>query len=1149
MQSIHALDQKDYHKIPIILLDYSGSVMTLFDNDKRVIDHLVDMIKETAKQDNFQKAHLIMWSSFAEYCNVIDIANIDINNIINNLKIKSDCTYLVPALKEVYKIHDRIAINNVSNNIVPLYIFTDGEIGDSEIDLIGEIKYLLGNNIDNKKHLLHDLRMIVVEPNEKNYFTNNCAAGNILVEMLRNISLSEKIKYIFFINRRYRSLSDRFVNVYNATLPADYIQHDDKCFHIKNYPIFLADLTKEITDLRTKITVKDVVIPEDLIPKEDMLDDVIDDMNDIENEDIHIKHGAKEDPILGRLEKIGYNLIKTIRDLEKALINNKKFNKRQLIDFFCNMIGIDEITDFLKRELIYGIDNKTFQEYKERRGKLFNDTQINMYKNLQKTICSEDHDHYTSFLDNGCIYDITTDSIEHSINIGFREYKRAGVYDSQLKRLVPILPIFGNYGNKSQMKQSLRQWIRAIYSKKFGIPASSDLIHYTFLLDNLYIQCSDVPKHIKSAYQQYALIMLDRVRYGESIKEIDYLRRGERPKPIGSNIEFGQFLENCPNFINISNDDNLIDPMTVWYMILCVLDDTTLNSAQEKHCINLINDGLISKKNKNLVSNVKEFINNRYGKIRIECKKLKLDQNIVTPNYYCFITLNDTEETGGYMIYTHRNNENHDLKCKPNYVISKEAYDSYSKKATNSNVSKNISKNISQIVLRCPYCSAEIDTNRMIVVEPKKEYEQREDVIKRNKETTKIYRKVEIYDNFSNDLIKLNELDFAMQYNHKVFFKEHIVLCNPMDNYSVMKFKTKNKQTEFNKKVPSFLLKLDWSNIIVAGGMCRSILLGQKIQDIDIFFVGLNEDSIKNRIIQLINDIVTSLQSENSDYVFILMYKPLNSVVELLCTKSTFDDRIINDNDDIDVNEKYLFIHNEVIHKVQIILRSHEDIRDVFYDFDMHASCVAFDGKRTFFNEASFVAYKYMINMVDNERSKHVSYDHRIMKYYNYGFSVALDKKQLSPELIEHIESTPKLIKISGCVFEPIENSLSLDKTEENVDLDHCILLNCFRLVKKNEFTTDKLSQNNELSIGTNLVQEVMKGPAMYENYDSFDANMIGLYNYMTDNNIRYCYVMGVIDEEQLLEVFDVDDIEFLRNKRDVAFNWYDISNIVISNS
>lgn len=76
---------------------------------------------------------------------------------------------------------------------------------------------------------------------------------------------------------------------------------------------------------------------------------------------------------------------------------------------------------------------------------------------------------------------------------------------------------------------------------------------------------------------------------------------------------------------------------------------------------------------------------------------------------------------------------------------------------------------------------------------------------------------------------------------------------------------------------------------------------------------------------------------------------------------------------------------------------------------------------------------------------------------------------------------------------------------------------------------------------------KVMAEP-MYESYDAIDMNMIGLYNYMAENGIKFCYLMGEVDEQEIDDVLDIQNLEFLGTKRDATFNWYANDQIHVMN-
>lgn len=1082
MEPVQNHDTNRYNKVPVVMLDYSRSVSDEFSKSINIFEKLVLLLKDVAKHDGFDSIHLIMWSSIGKYMGQLKVSDIDGTALYQSKPIVSSGANLYAGLKIItHVMHNNIPGAEPGNEIIPIYVFTNGNIDDDEWKLSRKIRAI------NQFNQIYDLRMIVLENNDKEYLIDNQTDVNALVRFVRQHNLRDTIKYILFFNRLYDTFEHKFINLYTATLSNDYVQYNDKCFHVKNYALFLAYISSKINKIKAQIDAAETLCQN----------------NNLEEGDTPNKHiDMMIKTNIGLLEMIGYNLIKTINDLAR-IKNLKKINKLHLIDFFCNLIGIDKITELIKNGLMWGDNDKTFEEYREERIKVITTTQSKMYLNLKESISIQSSEQFTSFIEysndntSPLIYLIESENIDHSINIGIREYKHAGIYDYESKRLVPIIPISDQFTHDNY--QAIRQWIRAIYSKRYGIPASSDLIIYTFLIDNMYVQCSDVPGLIKDTYINISTIMLGSARYSQIVDEGIFLSK----KIKEQKIDEWMFLQNCPNY-------------PTFHTTLCKMDEP-------KYILDCILGSMIGDRI-DVLDGIKKSNLNKIPTL----KKISLIKK-VDPKYYCVITMTDTDETGGYMFYPHPRVDKTST-CRPKYVMSQEACDFYTENNT---------------AMRCPLCTTVIDMTRMIQVESKKEYERINQPIAQNKESMRIYKNVEIYDEYSDELIKLNELDFSNNYRHRVHFKEHIILGSAMDSYSVIKLDPNNKQQVFNEKVPNFLLKIDMANVVVAGGMCRSILLGQKIQDIDMFFVGLTEDGVKQRLIPLINDIVTTLQEEDHDYRFIMMHKPINSVVEILCTKSTFDESQIDDEMDnnITLSEKYLFSQNEVIHKVQIILKAHHDIKHIFDEFDMHCSCVAFDGVDTVFNEASYIAFKYMVNLVDPIKARHTAYNHRALKYHGYGFSIGLYKKMFTQELLYKLENLPKVIKISGCVFELTDRRSLIVSDENDQPIESSIRyfpIDSFKLESKNK--SNNLKSCNE---PTNNYQEP-QDPPMYESYqgnlqsyEDLTSCMAGLYNYMLDNDIRYCYLFGKIDQDSVYDVIDIDNIKFLKRNRDYTYNWY----------
>lgn len=93
-----------------------------------------------------------------------------------------------------------------------------------------------------------------------------------------------------------------------------------------------------------------------------------------------------------------------------------------------------------------------------------------------------------------------------------------------------------------------------------------------------------------------------------------------------------------------------------------------------------------------------------------------------------------------------------------------------------------------------------------------------------------------------------------------------------------------------------FLKDLDMTNVVLAGGFCRSILLKQEMKDFDFFFYGLGKEQDQNqdqksqfeqRLDKLIRDLVNNVRkyyvSFKKNVKFGIFFKPMFNVVELIC--------------------------------------------------------------------------------------------------------------------------------------------------------------------------------------------------------------------------------------------------------------------------
>lgn len=246
---------------------------------------------------------------------------------------------------------------------------------------------------------------------------------------------------------------------------------------------------------------------------------------------------------------------------------------------------------------------------------------------------------------------------------------------------------------------------------------------------------------------------------------------------------------------------------------------------------------------------------------------------------------------------------------------------------------------------------------------------------------------------------------FGPQYES--FILDNKIIVDPTSS-SRMRVFSANEFNEATKFKYPFLSDLDMSNVVLAGGFCRSILLKQQMKDFDFFFHGC--DNYVNRMKKLMLDIMKSIKNHNKEARFAMFYKPKFNVFEM----SVFVDphNHINKDFNLDNFEKYEFLslknftrrtvphgpnyfedndeHGvKMLYRLQFIMCKFNDVKSVFDTFDFFPSMVAYDGQNVYFTEKSLMAYHYMINEIRLFGGSDL-FRHRINKYFKYGFSIVL---------------------------------------------------------------------------------------------------------------------------------------------------------------
>jgi len=1052
MSLFHIFDDSIKQEIdtqPIILIDRSGSTSD-HSLGKTILEREKEIIYQKFNTMNIESAYVIFWDSISL---IPEEQPMSLENILNYKVNSQGSTLITQVLKNIpekwYK----------DKKVSDIYIFTDGEIWDES-----EFAKILPQFSN------HNIFINTIEPNNKNYLTGNCDAGNGIYRAIKRCNLTNKIKKFESYNEYH--IEESFVSLENPYVPEDYLPYKSNIFKKEKLNDFFQLIEKELEN-----------------------------KNEME------------------ILKIAHELSNTLTYLTK---NQKPSVKREMISLFSELfVDFDiykDIRNIFQQEVesISKGQASTFQDYRRTRNKVFEKTQLGLFENVKENISNLYNLSYLSFItstDKGdMIFKVSNDQVESTLTLDNRSFNKSSFQLSNYH--IPILPLKVKLDN-NDFDQSIRQWIRINYAKKYNRNVASDTILYLFLSDVLRVQLSDVSEEIKDSYCNLAKVMLDRKRYGTEIKEIDWLEANAPKTVTGYDDGINRILENCVKHLGLEK----ISPFTLWYGIILSIDKE-LGKKQLQFCVDdLIDDGI---KPKDVLSKIREQLNGiSYQDI----------SNKPMYDYTCYITLDDTSKTGGYMIPPRKITDK--VICAPKFVISEMGYEF-------------LKENSIDGKFECPITHYPIEIKDLILVPPEEVLNEAHEINYQIEET--------IYDSNRCDIVNITEDMYSKEKSeeHKLktidecdFEKVAYKITSPYIQQTLGGYQIQIKsQEEFNNYVNEkypFLknIKLKEYGACLAGGFCRSILLKQRLKDLDFFLVGENHlENFHKLLKDSLSEIRKYYEEKEMKVKFLFMYKHQFNVFEVVVVSDPNDffgeDYTLDNFKQYDFKSLHLFDQKTIIEpetgkvyrrrnkwsgksevdikqmkdelesrdfsnyfedgdvsgvrmkqRLQFVLTENRNISEIFENFDMYPCRVAWDGT-TYFTNKSEMAYKYMINIV-NEHNYSTLFDHRLNKYFTYGFSPVLPELDLSKIkyglklgensfVIKQINDTCILSEIDSHLADKLQSIEQLEQknAESGKSLYKsslfCSLVSLLRYVKINEiaykFTRDILipDENKELS-------------------------------------------------------------------------------------
>jgi len=897
------IDINNYDKEPYVLLDNSESElakMNRFGKEVTVFEASIQIIYDLLKSREINQIYCILWNN--ETIKPFDDELVDIDKLFEISIQPNKNTILYQALQNI----PNNWLNRKTNK--DLYIVTDGQIQDIEINITKELKKLYGYSIN--------IYIITVEPNNYDYLIDEISSGDKLYSIIRNSNMMYHLKEFISFNER----TNPFISFSNPTLKPNQTVFRNKVFRIDRTYEFITYISNFIKNL-----------------------------NNYESEILKLSH---------ELSITIYYLIK-----DKPTIS-----RNQIIDLFCKIFQNTKeyytIRQSIYNEIKYHEEGKstTFHTYVLDRKNKFKNAQLSLYENVKLNISSLENQKFISFTLDGLIILVNNNQIDQDINLHNNVYKNGGFLFG--KFIIPVLSFDFNNSWSNDTKQAIRVWIRNNLSLIYNTNPVSDYTIWKFILTYiLKILLNDsIHEEIKLCFKKYVLIIFERLRYETDITEYNFLLKNPPTTNLGNEEKFNNILINCMKNLNIK-----LSPLTFWYGFIKIFNDKNLIEAQKSFCVKSMK-----------VDKIDETSIIEYLKLNISSKFTIIDLTQKSNyNYQCYISNTDTSLTGGYIYPSHELSDT--IQCSPNNVISYESYEE-----------------LKDFNHTCPICYKIINSNEMIKVPPINKFHEELNI--NELYNMHKYEKLDIETiDIDLNIISMDEYNF----DRGAYSINQPYLKDPL----VTSFMIIKKQQDFNEYVKEKypFLDVDLTGAYILGGFCRSVILNQKVRDIDIIFYGENYYKNLTRILQqLIQKIKLTI---TKNIKLLIMYKKQFNVFELI---------IIENPNNVNINTNFSYEINgiKILHRIQFIMIKNKSLKEIFENVDFYPCMIVWDGFKTLMTKITAFSYKYMINIIDEYKFNDL-FDYRFSKYFKYGFIPVL------PYL--DIDKIENILNINGIEFNIIK--------------------------------------------------------------------------------------------------------------------------------
>ncbi len=775
------------------------------------------------------------------------------------------------------------------------------------------------------------------------------------------------------------------------------------------------------------------------------------------------------------LDKVTYFISFTIFSYVK---NKSQRIKNEIVKLFTSLFeeaftDTKKLTDIFQSEIVSHTEGagKTYQQYKENRKILFERTLDDLKNNVME--CFGSGNGFMSFIINTTnpqVKKILQSNITNSyVRLSDSYYNNGGIIYGN--HLLPMLPL--NFTKDESEMQALRQWIRAIYARVHQIQVNDERIMYFFLTDMMSIVLSDLPDHIKNNFKACARIMLDAKRFNSGdLKQIVFLTMGNKPKPmISGYFTMDQILLQCKDHFSKNNANISLDDL--WYGICLTLGDDKLIKAQLPENYNT----------EVLLETLKQ------SNVKYEYANIVVEKHL---DYQDYVTLENISESGGYLYPDHKYGK---MVIKSSLLISQTTYDKLVSESTDGRTP-------------CPITGSNVRLSDFIKVPPKEQ--KTNEVVQNDTEfDMKIFNKQYFQKINLIEADRMNLLDLPLKSVDSFDFTNYPYDFEPQVPIITEKlYKEKEQYRSFEDFKNQVKLRFDWlegmdmTNVVIAGGFNKSIILDEMVNDIDIYIHMDDPDEDDQKytevLSRVVKDITTRVSNKyNANIACLAAFKKEFNLYELI-----FFENVKNlQKEKFEMQD---LTQMKYIIKVQIIMKKHIKREDIFNTYDLDASNTLYSSDGLYMNERGYLSYRYLVSVprIDNHYTD--IFDMRLLKYYKSGgFRIALPRLSLD-QIKGKIDPETNNLILNKCKFhvQQIEN--------HNIYVDSCELL-----VEKTEIDyTAKLNQ-----IGMSVYNSVIGDIGSLDNGRSIVKFMryVQRQNKLVERVKRTLEAGQVVDEKSLM--------------------------------